>query len=687
MANLPSDERATQIKEIFDRWEDARKDWDVHAREDIDFYLGNHFSKDESEVLAERNQSNLTIDRLYSAIEQFKAIITSKPPKFSAVAREDSDNKMATVWRTMLEYMWDISDGNEVFKQVVHDYAVTGLGYFYAYVDTEADYGRGEVKFSYIDPFRVYVDPNARNKWFDDASGMCLSTLLTKDQVLDNYPQLANPLPGDEEGKPMIDMIETSGYRDEDFPSSTNSYTQGSFTPDVIKDKDYKNTNKYRILEYFTKVKVPFFRVLDKMSGQEQILDTEQFELYMQDPQIQNMVEMNQIDFTEVIQTRIRVTATIGQIVLYEQVLNLDKYPIIPVPNIWTNTPYPMSDVRKGKDMQRFINKLLSLITAHAQSSAGLKLLVPQGSVTDIEQLERDWANPNATIEYDASFGEPHFPSPQPMSSSILQLPKMIEHYIDLNMGIFEMMQGDTSAAPRTSSATMMMEDFGQRRSKSKLRDIEGSLRRLGQALYNLGKKHYDFRKTFRITQPNNDISEYTINKRLYDDKSQQIIAIENDTTIGQFDVRVIGNSTMPSNKWGEWQVYMEAYQAGLIDRVEALKKTEIFDKEGVLSRNDVIMQLQQQLQSAQSQIKDLSGDLQTARRETVHSRQAIEVEKTKARLSQAEAKSKSSLRDEVNKLQNSVKLESEKLRLGVKDMIRGQAQKDSGNRKNKQEN
>ena len=40
--------------------------------------------------------------------------------------------------------------------------------------------------------------------------------------------------------------------------------------------------------------------------------------------------------------------------------------------------------------------------------------------------------------------------------------------------------------------------------------------------------------------------------------------------------------STMPSNKWGEWQMYMEAYQAGLIDKVEALKKTEIFDKEGV---------------------------------------------------------------------------------------------------------
>ena len=148
----------------------------------------------------------------------------------------------------------------------------------------------------------------------------------------------------------------------------------------------------------------------------------------------------------------------------------------MPVPNIWTNTPYPMSDVRKNKDFQRFLNKTMSLITSHAQASSGLKLLIPQGSVDDIEELERNWANPNATIEYDPSFGEPHFPSPQPLSNSVMQLPALIEKYIDLNMGIFEMMQGNTAAAPNTSSATMMLEDFGQRRSKSKLRDIEGSL-------------------------------------------------------------------------------------------------------------------------------------------------------------------------------------------------------------------
>ena len=199
---------------------------------------------------------------------------------------------------------------------------------------------------------------------------------------------------------------------------------------------------------------------------------------------------------------------------------------------------------------------------------------------------------------------------------------------MDLNMGIFEMMQGNSEAAPRTSSATMMLEDFGQRRSKSKLRDIEGSLKRLGRVIYNLAKSHYNFAKTFRIMQPNNDLNEYTINKRIYDNKTMELQTIENELSVGQFDIRVIGNSTMPSNKWGEWNIYMEAYQAGLIDKVEALKKTDIFDKAGVLQRTDMVAQLQQQLQGAQEQIKKLSGDLQTRDREAVHLRKASEVEK-----------------------------------------------------------
>ena len=609
------------------------------------------------------------MDRLYSAIEQFKAIITSKPPKFSAVAREDSDTKLANVWKVILEYIWDNSDGNEQFKQAVHDYAVTGLGYFYAYIDKEADYGRGEVKFKHLNPFKVYVDPNSRHRYFDDASGIMVSHIMSKMQILDAYPVLSQPY---EEGddKMLIDYLDS--VNEEDYPSNQNRRTMGSFTPDVVKDYDYQgSTEKYRLIEYYTKTRVPYYRMLDKRNNQERIVSKEQFDALSQDKDFINAIDKGLIDFVEVQQTRIRQLITVGQLVISDLVLDTDIYPVVPVPNIWTNTPYPMSDVRKNKDFQRFLNKVISLITSHAQASSGLKLLIPQGSVQDIEELERDWANPNATLEYDASFGEPHFPSPQPLSSSIMQLPGLIEKYIDLNMGIFEMMQGNAEVAPRTSSATMMMEDFGQRRSKSKLRDVEGSLKRIGRVVYNLSKSHYSFQKTFRIAQPNNDINEYTVNKRLYDDTTKELMQIENEISVGQFDIRVIGNSTMPSNKFGELEIYMQAYQMGLIDKVEALKKTDIFDKEGVLSRTDQTMQLQRALEAAQAEIKKVSGDLQTAHRESIQARKRTEVEKFKAELNKEASNSKAETKLTVDRLKDAVKLESEKLRLSSQSQIR----------------
>ena len=672
---IEQDKRAEGIQERWRKWFDARKDWDVQAREDIDFYLGNHFTDAEAKELAERNQMGLPIDRLYAAIEQFKAIITSKPPKFSAVGREDSDTKLAQVWKTILEYIWDNSDGDEVFKQVIHDFSVAGLGYFYGFIDPEDDYGRGEVKFTYVDPFRVVVDPNSRNKWFDDASGMQLSTILTRDQLLDAYSMLGEV---DEEGSALIDNIDNMGSEEETYPSSQNQQTGASFTPDIVKDYDWGDkAEKYRLIEDFRKVKVPFYRVADMQSGTEKILDSKGLQMLLADDGTQEAFDKGQFDIVEVQQTRIQVTCIVGQVVLYEKILDTNIFPLVPVPNIWTNTPYPMSDVRKNKGFQRFLNKVMSLITSHAQASSGLKLLIPQGSIQDIEDLERDWANPNATIEYDASFGEPHFPSPQPLAGSIMQLPQMVEHYIDLNIGIFEMQQGNTEAAPKTSSGTMMMEDFGQRRSKSKLRDVEASLKRLGKLMYHLAKSHYDFKKTFRITQPNNDITEYTINKKLYDDKTKELQTIENNLAVGTFDIRIIGNSTMPSNKWGEWNVYMEAYQAGLIDKVEALKKTEIFDKEGVMQRTDEVTQLQSELQQAQQQIKKLNGDLQTAHRESVQSRKQVEVAKFQGKLKEQEYDSKTQNKVSIDKLSNAVKLESEKLRLATDvEKKRGQARK-----------
>ena len=532
----------------------------------------------------------------------------------------------------------------------MHDYATAGLGYFYAYIDPEADYGRGEVKFTYVDPFRVYVDPASRSRYFDDASGLILSTILTKDQLLNLYPTLEE----------MSDDIEAMTY-EEDYPSSQMKNSSVSFTPDEVVSRDASRVDRYRVLERFTKIKVPFYRLFNKQDGQESILDEEKYVQFVE--QNAQAVEAGMVDLVEVPQTRIKITCTVGDILLYENVLNTDVFPIVPVPNIWTNTPYPKSDVSKVKDSQRLLNKLFSLTLSHAQASAGLKLLVPEGSVDDLGQLEKDWANPNAVIPYNPEFGQPHFPAPQSLAGEFYALIDRVEHYIDLSFGIPELMQGFKEKAPDTVRGTAMLSEMGESRGKSKLRDIEGSLNRLGRCLYNLAKGHYNYQKTFRIVQPNNDLTEFTINSGLYDDKTRELMSIENDITIGQHDVRIVSGSTLPSNRVAEYQMYLEAFKLGLVDDVEVLKKSEIFDKEGVLKRKGQMAQMQGYIKQLEKQLKDLSGDLQTAQRENVHSRKQVETQKFKSELKDILTDTKYDSKVNLDKLKNVVDAQEEKAR------------------------
>ena len=657
---LEKDKRADYNQDLYRRWRNARSDWDIEARYDVDFYHGNHFSSDEVDELQSRNQADVPMDRIGPAVEKFKAVLTSRAPAFTMTPREDSDVKVASVWRTIMGYVWGNSNGDWQLKQAIHDYATTGMGYLYSYIDPESDFGRGDVKFTYVNPFRVYVSPNTRNRWFDDAEGVILSTILTGEQVISLYPELGeqdNPETGEKETG-IIQDLDT--YMEEDYPDAMNNNGKKVFTPAEAKDLDYFERNKYQVLERFYKVKVNFYRVIDMQSGEEAIFSDDEYEEFIENNREQ--VEASQYQIIPVKQTRVKVCASIGQIVLYETILNTDHYPIVPIPNVFTETPYPKSDVSRARPMQRLLNKLWSLALSHAQASGGLKLLVPLGSVEDLGQLERDWANPNAVIEVDSTQGEPHFPAPQPLAGEFYKLIQQCEFYIDFTFGLPEMMHGFAEKAPDTVKGTERMIALGTDRPKSKLRDIEFSINRLGQVLYNLSKGHYTYKKIFRLNSANNDITEATVNS--YDNKVGAILDIKKERhNLGQHDIRIEPGSTLPTNKWAELGVYMEAYQMGIVDKVEVLKKNpEIFDKEAILRRTDEKNKLMQQVQAMGEQIKNLEGDLQTAQRESVSDRKRVEVEKFKSRLADVASDAKADRRVQLNNLQTKVKLEAEKL-------------------------
>jgi aldehyde:ferredoxin oxidoreductase len=154
----------------------------------------------------------------------------------------------------------------------------------------------------------------------------------------------------------------------------------------------------------------------------------------------------------------------------------------------------------------------------------------------------------------------------------------------------------------------------------------------------------------------------------------ETVIDISKDrNNIGQHDIRIEPGSTLPTSKWAEYGVYFEAYQAGLIDRTEVLKKNpEIFDKESILSRMSEIAQLQQANASLEEQVKALQGDLQTAQRESVQDKKRVAVEKFKRDLSEVRSDAKANKKVQTNRFADTVKFELEKLKPLADNMQQG---------------
>ena len=645
-----------EIHEIFKKYSEnsARQQWAQHVQEDVEFRYGKQWTAEQRAELESRGQAAIVVNRIHPAVETAKALLTSKRPKFKASAREDSDTKVANVIDGLFEYIWDISNGQAEFRQIIDDYYVKSMGYALVYQDPMADNGKGEVKFMHLDPLDVYVDPNSRMRDFSDAENIIYSRLYTKEQAANYKPLYSDEfltINGDSYSDRPVTDREDDG--EVSFPESS----------EISED-----TEKIRGYERYQMILTYKYRIFEKMSGQEKLLTKEEYIKYVQQPawiingsvylnqndvqQMANIIaqktgqqpEIQQITYLQLVANgmitvvpvrvkNIRLISVMGDKLLYVRELpsNLHNYPIIPFPNLYTGTPFPTSDVRMVKGLQEYINKIRSLIIAHASTSTNVKVLLPKGSV-DMETFEQEWARPGVGIEVDFDLGEPKPVQPVPLPTELYANERAAKNDINHQFGIYEMMAGDSQAAPNTYKATISLDEYGQRKIRSKLADIETSLLLMGKVMLPFIQQLYRTEKIFRVIQPNNSINEYAINKRLVDDKTKEIKVI-NDISRGNYDIKIVTGASLPSNRYAELDLHMEAYKVGLIDRVEVLKKTDIYDKEGILQRIDTIEQLKSQIRQLGQTVKALKGDLETREREVYHAKQAEEIAKFKASL------------------------------------------------------
>ncbi|MAC52144.1 MAG: hypothetical protein CME31_06335 [Gimesia sp.] len=331
----------------------------------------------------------------------------------------------------------------------------------------------------------------------------------------------------------------------------------------------------------------------------------------------------NIVDAIKFHENRIILTCTVGdEVFLYEYTLPVTEYPIVPIPYMYSGTPFPMSAVVPLIGKQQEINKSHQIMLHNANLASNLRWMYEEGSVPE-EEWEQYSSSPGALLKYRQGFTPPTPVLPAPINNAfytVVQEGKADAEYIS---GVPSAMMGFTQEQPETYRGLLANDEFGTRRLKAWMGSIvEPALEHLGRIFQQMAQKHYTIEKVFRIVQPEagqmpDEEKEVSINIQVYNDYGEAIGRYK-DYATARFDVRVVAGATMPVNRWALLEEYFRWFQAGLIDDIAMIGETDIRNKEKIVERKSVYAQLQSQLSSMEESMKDKDGTIETLERQLV---------------------------------------------------------------------
>ena len=351
----------------------------------------------------------------------------------------------------------------------------------------------------------------------------------------------------------------------------------------------------------------------------QQIMTEESFQALSKSDEMKSQI-VEAIKFYE---NRVHLTCTVGDdIFLYERVIPVTEYPIVPVPYMYTGTPYPMSSITPLIGKQQEINKAHQIMLHNANLASNLRWMYEEGSVPE-DEWEQYSSSPGALLKYRQGFSPPTPVMPAPINNAFFTITQQGKGDAEYIAGVPSAMMGFAQEQAETYRGLLANDEFGTRRLKAWMGSVvEPALEHLGRCFQMLAQNHYTVEKVFRIVQPEagqkpDEEKDVRMNIPIYNDYGQAI-SVYKDYSSARFDIRVVAGATMPINRWALLEEYFRWFQSGLIDDIAMIGETDIRNKKQIIERKSMYSQLQGQVASMEEAMKDKDGTIETLQRQLV---------------------------------------------------------------------
>lgn len=562
------------IEAQMDRWRRAQcghEDWAKVATMCVQFFEGQQWTEEERARLADEGRPCITKNKIAPLVRlllgyfrQNRYDIKVLPGNDGSGTQEIADAITATLKQ--------ISESNQcdwLDAQVMQDGLQTGRGFWDVRLNFD-DNILGTVQETVLDPFQVYLDPEADaydpsdwgfvtvNRWVSPAD---IFLLYGEDGVkeIDSLGTGAPITYGNYCDAGLVENSTPSRY----FGQTTEMFIDDSMSAIRLYSSPFDHVNRYRklvrVLDTQHKVLKKQRSIVDLTTGQEKAIPDDWTR-----EKIQRVIEwcaLRQvpIDVRESIKKVVRWTVTAGDRVLHDKWSPYDEFTVVPY------FPY----FRRGKtrgmiedllDPQREINKRSSALLHIIMTTANSGWIYEEGSMEeDMERaLEEEGARPGINIKFREGYEAPRRIEPGGRSTALegevakneSDL-KEISGINDSALGNLDRVQSGRAIQARQRqsvvSAEMYFDNFSRSRELKARREIS------------IVQGYYTEPRIVRIRSGMGGQDE-----QIFLNRKDAAGAIVNNVTLGKYDLAIDESPMSATFMQGQFQEALELLEKGI---------------------------------------------------------------------------------------------------------------------------
>ena len=513
------------------------KPFSDNIKQNVKFYKGDQWTRHQPSYRT-KSVTNYISQILHSEV----ALLTDRLPQISVRPVDyEGDVEIANTLKKLVEHVLYMNDWPEKFHYWVKDTSIRGTGYIVPIWNAQKNQGLGDIELTLEYPWQrevggVIRDPSGEDNYF------IIEKKVSMAEVYRMWPEKADAVKADLKDKSDV----FSPENDKSLPALPIQSTDQSQT--VVWDKP-----NVTLSEQYLKVPLHIFWIRDNsvgeiVKGQDEQKDIAPEPMY---PNGRWVYVCNR-----------RVTVD-------DKPCEVKHMPLIPLMTqtdpITKVSGISLIDFIKGSQADH--NQMYALILDWLRAVTVPKLTIDPKARIDAKKIKNKWGS-----VLPAPPGMVRWENPPPLPNDSFHFIGEAKNNIEYVSGIQDVTQGRRPANVVSAEAINLLQEASKTVLRPKARLIEAAVKRLGQVIVDFIQAGYTTQRMMRIIGNNPGMGEnVNVNVPVV---NNSIPTIKTDLTIGDYDVYVEPDSTLPKSDIERMDRLQQLGQMGFVDRRAILENS-----------------------------------------------------------------------------------------------------------------